>query len=81
VVILDEPAAALGIAETEQVLRVIEDLKAAGTSILLVSHNMEHVFRVSDRAVVLYQGRTVADLELADADVGQVTRAITSGGL
>lgn len=81
VVILDEPAAALGIAETEQVLRVIEDLKAAGTSILLVSHNMEHVFRVSDRAVVLYQGRTVADFELADADVGQVTRAITSGGL
>jgi ABC-type sugar transport system ATPase subunit len=81
VVILDEPAAALGIAETEQVLKVIEDLKRQGTSILLVSHNLEHVFRVADRAVVMYQGRTMAAIDIASSSVGDLTRAITSGAL
>src|SRR5947199_9561590 len=77
VVILDEPAAALGIAETEQILRVIEDLKKSGTAILLVSHNLEQVFVVADRAVVMYQGRTVADVQIVATSIAELPHAIT----
>lgn len=81
VVILDEPAAALGIAETEQVLKVIEDLKRQNTGVLLVTHNLDHVFRVADRAIVMHQGRSVADIDVRTSDVDQLTRVITSGAL
>ena len=81
VVILDEPAAALGIAETEQVLKVIEDLKRQNTGVLLVAHNLDHVLRVADRAIVMHQGRTVADIDIATSDVDQLTRVITTGAL
>ena len=81
IVILDEPAAALGIAETEQVLKVIEDLKQKGAAILLVSHNLDHVFRLADRALVMFQGRTVADIVIEKSNVAELTSAITTGAL
>jgi D-xylose transport system ATP-binding protein len=63
VVIMDEPAAALGVQQTEAVLALIERLKAEGVATLLVSHNMEHVLRVADRVAVFRLGRKIADLD------------------
>lgn len=57
VVILDEPTAALGVRESAQVLKLIKSLPARGVSVILISHNMEHVVQVADRAVVMRQGR------------------------
>jgi len=57
VVILDEPTAALGVRESAQVLRLIKSLPERGISVILISHNMDHVVQVADRAVVMRQGR------------------------
>lgn len=57
VVILDEPTAALGVRESVQVLKLIKSLPARGVSVILISHNMDHVLQVADRAVVLRQGQ------------------------
>ena len=57
VVILDEPTAALGVRESAQVLKLIKSLPERGVSVILISHNMDHVVQVADRAVVLRQGR------------------------
>jgi ABC-type sugar transport system ATPase subunit len=56
-IFMDEPTAALGVQEQAKVLRLIEDLKANGTAIVVVSHNLQHVFHVADRIVVLRGGR------------------------
>jgi ribose/xylose/arabinose/galactoside ABC-type transport system permease subunit/ABC-type branched-subunit amino acid transport system ATPase component len=63
VVIMDEPAAALGVQQTEAVLALIGRLKAEGVATLLVSHNMEHVLRVADRVAVFRLGRKIADID------------------
>jgi ABC-type sugar transport system ATPase subunit len=57
VVILDEPTAALGVRESAQVLTLIKLLPQRGVSVILISHNMDHVVQVADRAVVMRQGR------------------------
>lgn len=69
VVIMDEPAAALGVQQTEAVLGLITRLRAEGIATLLVSHNMEHVLRVADRVAVLRLGRKVADLDIRQRPV------------
>ncbi|HLI42283.1 MAG TPA: ATP-binding cassette domain-containing protein [Streptosporangiaceae bacterium] len=82
VVIMDEPAAALGVQQTEAVLGLIARLKAEGIATMLVSHNMDHVLRVADRVAVLRLGRKVADLDLrrqpvtATDLVGLITGAV-----
>ena len=58
-VILDEPTAALGLRESAQVLELVARLPERGVAVILISHNLEHVAQVADRAVVLRQGRTV----------------------
>lgn len=84
VVIMDEPAAALGVQQTEAVLSLIGRLKAEGVATLLVSHNMEHVLRVADRVAVLRLGRKVADLDMRATQVtgmdmvGLITGATTA---
>jgi D-xylose transport system ATP-binding protein len=60
-VILDEPTAALGVREAGQVLELVQRLPERGVAVLLISHNLEHVAQVADRAVVLRQGRTVGE--------------------
>jgi D-xylose transport system ATP-binding protein len=60
-VILDEPKAALGVRESAQVLELVRRLPERGIAVLLISHNLEHVAQVADRAVVLRQGRTVGE--------------------
>jgi D-xylose transport system ATP-binding protein len=62
IVILDEPTAALGLRESEQTLQLIKRLPERGISVILISHNLDHVKRVADRAVVLRRGRKVGEL-------------------
>ncbi len=69
VVIMDEPAAALGVQQTEAVLGLITKLKLEGIATLLVSHNMDHVLKVADRVAVLRLGRKVADLDMRERPV------------
>lgn len=61
-VILDEPTAALGLREAGKVLDLIAQLRAEGNAVILITHNMEHVVELADRAVVLRHGRKVGEL-------------------
>lgn len=62
-VILDEPTAALGLRESRKVLDLIAQLRAEGNAVILITHNMEHVVELADRAVVLRQGHKVGELK------------------
>ena len=79
VVLLDEPTAALGVAQTRQVLDLVRRLAEQGLGVVLISHNMADVFEVSDRIATLYLGRMVADLVTKDVTNTQVVELITSG--
>jgi D-xylose transport system ATP-binding protein len=79
VIVLDEPAAALGVAQTQQVLELVRRLADKGLAVVLISHNMNDVFAVSDRIAVLYLGRMVAQVRTADVTHAQVVELITSG--
>jgi D-xylose transport system ATP-binding protein len=77
VVLLDEPTAALGVAQTKQVLDLIRRLKDQGLGVVVISHNLADVFEVSDRITVLRLGRRIADFRIKDATREQVVAAIT----
>jgi len=79
VVILDEPTAALGVAQTEQVLQLVRRLADAGLAVVLVSHNMNDVFEVADVINVLYLGQTAAQVRTAESSRAEVIELITSG--
>lgn len=66
VIIMDEPTAALSVAAIDKVLELIRELKAQGASIIIISHRLEDIFRVSDRMIVLRQGRKVSDTYIED---------------
>lgn len=78
-VILDEPTAALGVAQTRQVLELIRRLADQGLAVLYISHNLNDVFAVADRIAALYLGRMAAVLDAADTTQSQVVELITSG--
>ena len=75
--IMDEPTAALGVQETEQVENIIRTLKEAGEPLILVSHNMRQVMDLVDRIVVFRRGRIVADLAKEETDGQDVVAYIT----
>ncbi|WP_253945420.1 ATP-binding cassette domain-containing protein [Nocardioides sp. zg-DK7169] len=77
VVLLDEPTAALGVAQTAEVLNLIERLRETGLGVILVSHNMADVQAVADRIVVLRLGRNAAEFRTEDATTEQLVAAIT----
>jgi D-xylose transport system ATP-binding protein len=77
VVLLDEPTAALGVAQTRQVLDLILRLKERGLGAVVISHNLADVFEVTDRVVVLRLGRRVGDFGTRDARQEEVVAAIT----
>ena len=79
VVILDEPTAALGVAQTEQVLALVRRLADAGLGVLLISHNLNDVFQVADEIAVLYLGTLVAQVRSEDVTQNQVVELITTG--
>ena len=76
--VLDEPTASLGVLETKQVEDLIAKVKAEGTTILLISHDVEQVFNLADRILVLRRGRVVADLVPSESHPDDVI-AIMSG--
>jgi len=78
-VILDEPTAALGVAQTRMVLDLITRLASQGVAVLVVSHNLNDVFQVADRLVVLYLGRMVAQGPISDFDTTSVVEYMTTG--
>ena len=77
VVMLDEPTAALGVAQTAEVLNLIERLRDRGHGVLLITHNMADVQAVSDRAVVLRLGRNNGTFRLKDVTYEDIVAAIT----
>ncbi len=78
-VILDEPTAALGVAQTRMVLDLIKRLASQGIAVMVVSHNLTDVFAIADRIVILRLGRTVASGELSDFDTSSVVDYMTTG--
>jgi ABC-type sugar transport system ATPase subunit len=79
VVILDEPTAALGVAQTRQVLELVKRLAAQGLAVVIISHNLVDVFEVATRITVLRLGRNVAVFERRDTTQDEIVRAITFG--
>jgi D-xylose transport system ATP-binding protein len=79
VVLLDEPTAALGVAQTRQVLDLVRRLAEQGLGVVLISHNMADVFEVADRIATLYLGRMVAQVPTKEVTNTQVVELITAG--
>ena len=80
VLFLDEPTAALGVAQTRQVLDLVKRLREQGLAVVLVSHNLTDVFEVADRITVLRLGRNVGVYETSRTNEQEIVQAITSGG-
>src|SRR5205807_7794414 len=76
-VILDEPTAALGVAQTRQVLDLIKRLSSQGVAVIVVSHNLNDVFAVADRIVILHLGRMVAQAPISEFDPTSVVEYMT----
>src|SRR6266513_1158818 len=77
VVLLDEPTAALGVAQTRQVLNLIRRLRAQGLAVVVISHNLADVFEVVDRVVVMRLGRRVGTFDIKTTTPERIVAAIT----
>ena len=78
-VILDEPTAALGVAQTRQVLELVKRLGQQGLAVILISHNLHDVFEAADSITVLRLGQNVAEYKRTETNQQQVVEAITAG--
>ena len=78
-VIMDEPTAALGVRESGKVNDLIRALKGEGRTVLLISHNVEHVFNLADRVAVFRLGHCIADLKISDTTHDEVVGLIVRG--
>ena len=78
-VILDEPTAALGVAQTRQVLDLVKRLAGQGLAVILISHNLHDIFEVADRITVLRLGQNVGVFETSQTNQQEVVQAITAG--
>ncbi len=76
IMILDEPTAALGVQEGQKVLQIIEELRQQDMSIVIVSHNLDHVFRLADRIVVMRAGRVVGSRAKTDTSAAEIVHMI-----
>jgi D-xylose transport system ATP-binding protein len=81
VVILDEPTAALGVAQTHQVLELVKRLGEQGLAVILISHNLHDIFQVADSITVLRLGQNVAEFKRTETNQQEVVEAITAGQL
>jgi simple sugar transport system ATP-binding protein len=77
VIIMDEPTAALGVVQTQNVLDVIRRVRDSGVAVVLISHNMPDVLKVADRVEVLRLGRRVAAFRRDDATLESLVAAMT----
>lgn len=80
-VILDEPTAALGVAQTRQVLDLVRRLADRGLAVVLISHNLHDIFEVADRITVLRLGQNVAEHIASETTQQEVVHSITAGEL
>jgi D-xylose transport system ATP-binding protein len=80
-VILDEPTAALGVAQTRQVLDLVKRLAEQGLGVVIISHNLHDIFEVADNITVLRLGQNVAEFKRTEVTQEQVVHAITAGKL
>jgi D-xylose transport system ATP-binding protein len=80
-VILDEPTAALGVAQTRQVLDLVRRLADRGLAVVLISHNLHDIFEVADRITVLRLGHLVSELVVKDVTYEFVVKEMTAGQL
>jgi D-xylose transport system ATP-binding protein len=80
-VILDEPTAALGVAQTHQVLDLVRRLADRGLAVVFISHNLHDIFEVADRITVLRLGRKVREFVTVETTQQEVVHAITAGTL
>jgi ABC-type sugar transport system ATPase subunit len=78
-VILDEPTAALGVREAARVLDLIRRLRGEGKAVVVISHAMDHVIEVADRAVVMRRGRKVGELTPSEDSREQIVSLIVGG--
>jgi ABC-type sugar transport system ATPase subunit len=81
ILLLDEPTAALGIRESQHILDLLEHLKGPARSILIVSHNLSHVFRIADRITVLRGGALVGTVAKSDATPDDIVKMITGAAV
>ena len=81
VVILDEPTAALGVAQTKQVLDLVARLGEQGLAVVLISHNLHDIFQVADSITVLRLGQNVKEFKRRETNQQEVVEAITAGQL
>jgi len=81
IVIMDEPAAALGVRQAQQILDFVRLLASRGIAVILISHNMQHVLAVTDRIVVLRAGRKVGDLVTSKTSGREIVTLITGSEL
>ena len=80
-VVMDEPMAALGVEEGRRVLELVGNMRTRGISVIVISHNLEHVFQLADRIAVMKNGRLVGVVETASTTRDAVVRMITFGQL
>lgn len=79
IVILDEPTAALGVTQTEQVMQLIRDLKAQGKAVIVISHNLRDIWDVADRFMVLHLGRLAGIRARTESSLDEIVKLIVYG--
>jgi D-xylose transport system ATP-binding protein len=79
VIILDEPTAALGVEETRKVYALIREMRDHGRAVLIISHNLNHVFDNADRITVMKTGRSIGSRRVCETDQDEIVRMIVSG--
>ncbi|RMS11985.1 hypothetical protein ALP75_203676 [Pseudomonas syringae pv. actinidiae] len=73
---MDEPTAALAVAEVEAVLELIRTISRQGVSVILITHRLQDLFLVCDRIMVMYDGANLAERRIADTDLNEVVELI-----
>ena len=81
VIFMDEPTANLGVVQTKGVLDLIRRVRAAGTAVVVISHNLPQVIEIADRIVIMRLGRTVGQVAASATDVDDLVIAMMSGAL
>jgi ABC-type sugar transport system ATPase subunit len=79
-IILDEPTAALGVRETEMVFNLVREMRDQGHTVVMISHNLNHVFDLCDRITVMKTGRVAGSRKVADTTKEEIVRLIITGG-
>jgi ABC-type sugar transport system ATPase subunit len=76
---MDEPTAALGVQESERVLRLVRDLRDQGKAVILISHNLQQVWDVADRVMVLHLGQVAGIRAKSESSVDEIVKLIVYG--